>query len=159
VNDLHRQSPSRKSVLFLGSTTHAQLDCLVAKGVLRQHTLRFCLLASMATHPSVKQNTHTCSSDRRHNCRIAHTQRNLDDVVVAVRSFKVWNSVSAKVLALSRGSALQRSGYFQSSHTAAFRRASVHFLPTRRHRNTTKALTTYSLHAHCGTRARAQPVT
>lgn len=79
------------------------------------------LFACIDGHALVRQTKHTLtySSDRRHNCRIAHTQRNLDDVVLPVWIFKVWelqNSVSTKVLALSRGSALQRSGYFQPSH-------------------------------------------
>ena len=55
---------------------------------------------------------------QKHNCRIAHTQRNLDRCGLSCSSFKVGTQFPPRFWPLSRGSALQRSGYF-GLHTYA----------------------------------------
>jgi hypothetical protein len=75
------------------------------------------LFACIDGHALARQK-HIYSSDRKHNCRIAHTQRNLDRCGLSCSSFKVGTQFPPRFWPLSRGSALQRSGYF-GLHTYA----------------------------------------
>lgn len=73
------------------------------------------LFACIDGHALARQ-THICSSDRRHNCRIAHTQRDLDGCGLSCSIFKVGTQFPPRFWTLSRGSALATVWLLWSSH-------------------------------------------
>jgi hypothetical protein len=85
------------------------------------------LFACIDGHALARQ-THICSSDRKHNCRIGHTQRNLDDGVFPVQASRLE-------LSFHQGSGLCRVAphfnglatlvFTPTQFTAAFGRASL----------------------------------
>ena len=97
----------------------------------RTPTHRPPLFACIDGH-ALTRRTHICSSDRGCNCRIAHTQRNLDDVVFPVQASRLELSFhqSSGLVAWLRTSTVWLHSVFTVFTTkqvpSAFRRASLH---------------------------------